>query len=54
MIDRLPGLPQLQIDHAGPIAAMPVRQGHDLFPQGLVTIRGGLVAVGTGTHADDT
>ena len=53
VVDPLSGLAQLQVNHAGAVAAMPLGQGNDLLPQGLVTIRRRLVAEGTGAHADD-
>ncbi len=33
VVYQLPGLSELQIDHAGAIAAVPVRQSQDLFAQ---------------------
>ncbi len=53
VVDDLTGLAQLQVDHARAVTAMALRQGDDLVLQGLVAVRGGLVTVGAGAHADD-
>lgn len=40
----LSSLAQLQIDHAGPVAAMTLRQSDDLFFQSAVVVAGRFVA----------
>jgi hypothetical protein len=38
------GLPQLQVDHPGAVASMPMRQLHDPFTQRDIAIHSRLVA----------
>ena len=38
MIDAPARLPELQADHAGPVALVPVRQAYDLAPQFNIAI----------------
>ena len=38
VIDDVAGLPQLQIDHPGPIASMSLRQGNDPIPDDRIAI----------------
>lgn len=44
MIDHYAALPQLQVDHAGTIGTVPLRERDDLRFQGSMTVGGGLVA----------
>lgn len=53
VVDDLAGLPELEIDHAGAVGAMALRQSDDLVLQGAVSVFSGLVTVGAGVHADD-
>ena len=43
VIDHHAALPQLQIDHAGTVASVPLRKRDDLRFQGGITVGGGLI-----------
>lgn len=45
VVHQLSGLAQLQIDHAGTVTSMTLRQGDDLFPEDAIAIRHRLIAV---------
>ena len=53
VVDDLASLPELEIDHAGAVTSMALRQSDDLVLQGSVSVFSGLVTVGAGAHADD-
>jgi len=50
VIDHAAFLPQLQIEHAGPIATVPMGQGDDAIAQVGVLIRARHVPQGRGAH----
>lgn len=53
VIDDLPGLPKLQIDHPSPITTMSLGEGYDFLPQDGISVCHRLVAESARTHADD-
>ena len=51
MVDPMNGLSQLQIDHLGPVATVPVGEGNDAPSERHIRIWGGLVSQRRRTHA---